>query len=361
MTVQNLRPPSRRAAALALKAAARTRILVLDGSWGVMLQRQRLSEDAFRGERFADHPSPLKGDNDLLCLTRPDIVSDLHEAYFEAGADIAETNTFNATSISQSDYGLEAAAADINLAAARLARASADRWSALTPEKPRFVGGAIGPLSRTLSMSADVNDPGARSVTFDAVYDAYLEQARALHQGGVDFFMVETIFDTLNAKAAIKAILDLQDEGLEPLPIWISGTITDRSGRTLSGQTVEAFWNSIRHARPFVVGFNCALGADLMRPHIAELSRIADTLVAAYPNAGLPNAFGEYDEEPHETACHLEEWARSGLVNILGGCCGTTPEHIRQIAQAVAGQTPRRVPERPPAMRLAGLEAFELA
>jgi len=345
----------------ALKAAARQRILVLDGSWGVMIQRLGLGEADFRGERFADHAMHLKGDNDLLCLTRPDIVTDLHEAYFEAGADIAETNTFNATSISQSDYGLQGAVADINLAAAALARQAADRWTKKTPDKPRFVGGAIGPLSRTLSMSADVNDPGARSVTFDEVHGAYLEQARALHQGGVDFFIVETIFDTLNAKAAIKAILDLQDEGLEPLPIWISGTITDRSGRTLSGQTVEAFWNSIRHARPFVVGFNCALGADLMRPHIAELARIADTLVAAYPNAGLPNAFGEYDEEPHQTAAQLGEWAASGLVNIVGGCCGTTPEHIAAIARAVEGKTPRLVPERPPAMRLAGLEAFELA
>jgi 5-methyltetrahydrofolate--homocysteine methyltransferase len=351
----------RQAKIAALKAAARERILVLDGSWGVMIQRRKLSEADFRGERFADHLLPLKGDNDLLCLTRPDIVTGLHDAYFEAGADIAETNTFNATTISQSDYGLEAAVADINLAAARLARESADRWTAKTPDKPRFVAGAIGPLSRTLSMSADVNDPGARSVTFDEVHAAYLEQARALHQGGVDFFLVETIFDTLNAKAAIKAILDLADEGLEPLPIWISGTITDRSGRTLSGQTVEAFWNSIRHAKPIVVGFNCALGAEMMRPHIAELSRIADTLVAAYPNAGLPNAFGEYDEEPHHTAHALCEWADSGLVNILGGCCGTTPEHIRHIAEAVVGKTPRQAPERAPAMRLSGLEAFELA
>ncbi|HEY7899787.1 MAG TPA: homocysteine S-methyltransferase family protein [Caulobacteraceae bacterium] len=345
----------------ALQRAAAERILVLDGSWGVMIQREGLSEAEFRGEAFADHPSPLKGDNDLLCLTRPDIVSGLHEAYFAAGADIAETNTFNATAISQADYGLEGSAAEINLAAARLARRAADLWTARTPNKPRFVGGAIGPLNRTLSMSSDVNDPGARQVSFDAVHAAYLEQARALHEGGVDFFLVETIFDTLNAKAAIKAILDLSDEGLEPLPLWISGTITDRSGRTLSGQTVEAFWHSVRHARPFAVGLNCALGADLMRPHIAELARIADTLVAAYPNAGLPNAFGEYDEEPDHMACHLGEWARSGLVNILGGCCGATPEHIREIAAAVAGQAPRRAPVRAPAMRLSGLEAFELA
>ena len=345
----------------ALKAAARERILVLDGSWGVMIQRLKLDEADFRGEQFAGHNSPLKGDNDLLCVTKPDVVADLHDQYFDAGADIAETNTFNATTISQSDYGLESAVEAINLAAARLARESADRWTAKTPDKPRFVGGAIGPLSRTLSMSADVNDPGARSVTFDEVHAAYLQQARALHRGGVDFFQVETIFDTLNAKAAIKAILDLEDEGLERLPIWISGTITDRSGRTLSGQTVEGFWNSVRHARPFAVGFNCALGADLMRPHVAELSRLADTLVAAYPNAGLPNAFGEYDEEPHQTAAMLEEWAAGGLVNILGGCCGTTPDHIRAIARAVEGKKPRAIPERPRAMRLSGLEAFELA
>ena len=354
-------PDPRAARIAALKAAAKARILVLDGSWGVMIQRRGLSEADFRAERFADHPLPLKGDNDLLCLTRPDIVTDLHDQYFAAGADIAETNTFNATSLSQSDYGLESAVVDINLAAAALARESADRWTATNPEKPRFVAGAIGPLSRTLSMSSDVNDPGARQVTYEAVYQAYSEQARALHQGGVDLFLVETVFDTLNAKAAIKAILDLQDEGLEPLPIWISGTITDRSGRTLSGQTVEAFWNSIRHAKPFAVGFNCALGADLMRPHVAELSRLSDTLVAAYPNAGLPNAFGQYDEEPDQTAAHLDEWARSGLVNILGGCCGTTPEHIAAIARAVAGKSPRQPAVRPPSMRLSGLEAFEIA
>ncbi len=344
----------------ALKAAAGERILVLDGSWGVMIQRHGLTEADFRGERFADHPLHVKGDNDLLCLTKPDLVRDLHDAYFEAGADIAETNTFNATAISQADYGLQGAVRDINLAAARLARESADRWTGETPKKPRFVAGAIGPMSRTLSMSPDVNDPGARTVTFDEVHQAYLEQARALHEGGVDLFVVETIFDTLNAKAAIKAILDLADEGLAPLPLWISGTITDRSGRTLSGQTVEAFWTSVRHARPFAVGFNCALGADLLRPHIAELARIADTLVAGYPNAGLPNAFGEYDEQPCETAEQLGEWAASGLVNIVGGCCGTGPEHIREIAKAVAGLPPRRPAERPAALRLSGLEAFEL-
>jgi 5-methyltetrahydrofolate--homocysteine methyltransferase len=346
----------------ALKAAAKERILVLDGSWGVMIQRQGLSEEDFRGERFAAHNGQMKGNNDILCLTRPDIVAGLHDAYFAAGADISETNTFSGTTIAQDDYALDAAAVrDINLEGARIAREVADRWTAKEPGKPRFVAGAIGPLNKMLSMSSDVNDPGARTVTFDQVYEAYRQQVAALHDGGVDLFLIETITDTLNCKAAIKAILDLQDEGYEPLPIWISGTITDRSGRTLSGQTVEAFWNSVRHARPFAVGLNCALGAELMRPHIAELARIADTLVAAYPNAGLPNAMGQYDEQPHETACMLHEWAESGLVNILGGCCGTTPEHIRHVAESVAGLAPRAIPERPTAMRLSGLEAFELA
>jgi 5-methyltetrahydrofolate--homocysteine methyltransferase len=345
----------------ALKAAAKERLLILDGSWGVMIQRRGLDEADYRGDRFTDSKVLLKGDNDILCITRPDIIADLHDQYYAAGADISETNTFSATSIAQADYELQGAVRDINLAGARIAREVADRWTAKEPDKPRFVAGSVGPLNVMLSMSSDVNDPGARKVTFDQVYTAYREQVQALHEGGVDLFLIETITDTLNCKACIKAILDLEDEGYEPLPIWISGTITDRSGRTLSGQTVEAFWNSIKHAKPFAVGLNCALGADLMRPHIAELSRIADTLVAAYPNAGLPNAMGEYDEGPHETACMLEEWAKSGIVNILGGCCGTTPEHIRHIADDVRGLPPRAIPERDPAMRLAGLEAFELA
>ncbi|WP_332656874.1 homocysteine S-methyltransferase family protein [Brevundimonas sp.] len=353
-------PRSERIAAL--HRAAKERILVLDGAWGVMIQRSDLSEEQFRGERFAGHEVQLKGDNDILCLTRPDIISDLHDQYFAAGADISETNTFSATTIAQDDYALDAQAVwDINLEGAKLARAAADRWTEKDPHKPRFVAGSIGPLNKMLSMSSDVNDPGARQVTFDQVYGAYRHQARALYAGGVDMFLIETITDTLNCKAAIKAILDLADEGLEPLPIWISGTIVDRSGRTLSGQTAEAFWNSVRHAKPFAVGFNCALGGELMRPFIAELSRVADTLVAAYPNAGLPNAMGEYDEQPHETAHFIEEWARSGLVNIVGGCCGTTPEHIRHVADEVAGLPPRVIPERPTAMRLAGLEPFELA
>jgi 5-methyltetrahydrofolate--homocysteine methyltransferase len=345
---------------LALKAAARERVLVLDGSWGVMIQKRGLDEADYRGDRFEGHVGQLKGNNDLLCLTRPDIIADLHDQYYAAGADISETNTFSSTAIAQADYELQSAVRDLNLAGARIAREAADRWTAKEPHKPRFVAGSIGPLNRMLSMSSDVNDPGARTVTFDQVYDAYREQVLALHEGGVDLFLIETITDTLNCKAAIKAIMDLADEGLEPLPIWVSGTITDRSGRTLSGQTAEAFWNSVKHAKPFAVGFNCALGADLMRPHIAELARVAGTLVAAYPNAGLPNAFGEYDEEPHETGHHLHEWAQSGLVNIVGGCCGTTPDHIRHVAEEVTGLTPRAIPERPKALRLAGLEPFEL-
>ena len=344
----------------ALKAAAKERILILDGAWGAMIQRKGLVEADYRGARFADHHVQLKGNNDILCLTRPDIITELHDAYYAAGADISETNTFSSTAIAQADYELESAVRDMNLAGAQLAREAADRWTAKNPDKPRFVAGSMGPLNRMLSMSSDVNDPGARLITFDQVYAAYREQALALYEGGVDMFLLETITDTLNVKAGIKAILDLADEGYEALPIWISGTITDRSGRTLSGQTVEAFWNSVKHAKPFAVGLNCALGAELMRPHIAELARIADTLVSAYPNAGLPNAMGEYDETPDQTGHFLHEWAEHGLVNILGGCCGTTPAHIAHVAEEVCDLKPRAIPERPKAMRLAGLEPFEL-
>jgi 5-methyltetrahydrofolate--homocysteine methyltransferase len=345
----------------ALKAAARERILILDGSWGVMFQRKGLQEADFRGDRFRDHPGELRGNNDILCLTRPDLVRELHELYYSAGADISETNTFSATTIAQDDYKLDAAAIrDINLAGARIGREVADAFTAKEPHKPRFVAGSIGPLNKMLSMSSDVNDPGARSVDFDEVYHAYRHQVQALNEGGVDLYLIETITDTLNAKAAIKAIKDLEVEGLEELPIWISGTITDRSGRTLSGQTAEAFWNSVRHAKPFAIGFNCALGADLMRPFVAEMARVADTLVAAYPNAGLPNEMGQYDEQPHETAHEVEGWAREGLVNILGGCCGTTPDHIRCIADSVKAVSPRIPPERQKALRLSGLEPFEL-
>lgn len=351
--------PTRKDRIAAIHAEARKRILVLDGSWGVMIQTYKLPDAAYRGLRFANWPHDLKGNNDLLCLTKPEIITQIAGLYLDAGADIISTNSFTSTRVSQADYGLEDAADEISKASAELARAACDARAARTG-RVYWVAGSIGPLNRALSISPDVNDPGKRAVTFDEVYRSYREQALALNQGGADLYMIETVFDTLNAKAAIKAILDLQDEGLEPLPIWISGTITDRSGRTLSGQTVEAFWNSIRHAKPFAVGLNCALGADLMRPYIADLARIADTLISAHPNAGLPNEFGGYDETPHQTCAHLHEWAKSGLANILGGCCGTTPEHIRHIAEAVKGVKPRAIPMRPRAMRLSGLEPFEL-
>lgn len=347
-----------------LHAAAKQRVLMLDGSWGVMFQRMGLEEEDYRGDRFTTdkYPGQMKGNNDILCLTRPERVTELHDAYFGAGADISETNTFSATSIAQDDYSLDLQSViDINLEGAKLARAAADAWTEKEPHKPRFAAGSIGPLNKMLSMSSDVNDPGAREVTFDQVYQAYREQIEALNKGGVHLYLIETITDTLNCKAAIKAIMDLEAEGMEKLPIWISGTITDRSGRTLSGQTVEAFWNSVRHAKPFAIGFNCALGADLMRPHIASISRAADTLVAAYPNAGLPNEMGQYDEEPHQTAGSVSEWAQDGLVNILGGCCGTTPEHIKAIAEAVKDVKPRDPAARENTMRLSGLEPFELA
>ncbi|MEX6633178.1 homocysteine S-methyltransferase family protein [Hyphococcus lacteus] len=346
----------------ALREAAKERILILDGAWGAMIQRKGLEEEDFRGSRFATHNSALKGNNDILCLTRPDVIRELHGEYYAAGADISETNTFSSTVIAQDDYSLGAKdVQDINFEGAKIAREAAAEWTKKTPEKPRFVAGSIGPLNKMLSMSSDVNDPGARSVTFDEVYDAYVMQIRALNEGGVDLYLIETITDTLNCKAALKAISDLEAEGMDKLPIWISGTITDRSGRTLSGQTVEAFWNSVRHSKPFAIGLNCALGASLMRPHIADLARVSDTLVAAYPNAGLPNAFGEYEETPEQTSAMLKEWAESGLVNMLGGCCGTTPDHISAIAAAADGVAPRQISERPRAMRLAGLEPFELA
>jgi 5-methyltetrahydrofolate--homocysteine methyltransferase len=342
----------------ALHEAAARRILVLDGSWGAKIQDLRLTEEQFRGERLADHPVSLRGNTDLLCLTRPSVVCELLDAYLAAGADITSTNTFTATTIAQADYDTQHLVVEINVAAARLAREVADRFTAEDPARPRWVAGSIGPTNRTLSLSPDVEDPAARAVDFDEVYGAYRQQALALHDGGVDLFLVETIFDTLNAKAALKAILDLRDEGIAELPIWISGTITDLSGRTLSGQTVEAFWTSVRHAEPFAVGLNCALGARLMRPYVAELAAAADTLVSAYPNAGLPNEFGEYEEGPAETCAQLQEWAQRGLVNVVGGCCGTTPAHIRAIADAVRDIPPRVVPQIAPTLRLSGLEPF---
>ncbi len=345
-----------------LKAIARERILVFDGSWGVLIQNKGLEEADYRGDRFTAFKGQMKGNNDILCLTRPDIIASIHDDYFGAGADISETNTFCGTTIAQDDYELDAAAVwDINLKAAQIGRERADAWTEKEPDKPRFLAGAIGPLNKMLSMSPDVNDPGARAVTFDEVYSAYRHQIEALNKGGVDLYVIETITDTLNCKAAIKAIKDLEAEGMEELPIWISGTITDRSGRTLSGQTVEAFWNSVRHARPFAIGFNCALGAELMRPHVADLARLSDCLVSAHPNAGLPNEMGTYDETPEQTAAHIAEWARDGLLNVVGGCCGTTPDHIRAIAEAVSGIAPRIPAENKHTLRLAGLEPFEVA
>ncbi len=321
------------------------RILILDGAMGTMVQGYRLGEADYRGERFRDWPRDLKGNNDLLVLTQPAIIQEIHGKYLEAGADLVETNTFNAQRISLADYGMEDLAYELNVAAAGLAREAADAWTARTPEQPRFVAGALGPTNRTASISPDVNDPAARNVTYDELVAAYLEQARGLVDGGADLLLIETIFDTLNAKAAIFACRTLFEERGCEWPIIISGTITDASGRTLSGQTTEAFWNSIRHAQPLAVGLNCALGAKEMRPYLVELARVADCYVSCYPNAGLPNAFGEYDERPHDTACVIEEFATAGLVNIVGGCCGTTPEHVAHIAQHVRDKRPRRLPQ----------------
>ncbi len=336
------------------------RILILDGATGTMIQEHPLEEADFRGERFAEHPLPLKGNNDILTLTRPDIISGIHHAFLEAGADIIETNTFSSTAIAQADYGTEGMVRDLNVEAARLARAAADEWTARTPDKPRFVAGAIGPTNRMLSLSPDVEDASKRAITFEELRTAYVEQVRGLVEGGCDLLLIETIIDGLNAKAAIFAVDEVAEETGIRLPLMISVTITDRSGRTLAGQTIEAFWITIAHARPFSVGLNCALGAAEMRPYLADLSRVASCWTSCYPNAGLPNAFGEYDEGPDETAGELREFASSGLVNILGGCCGTTPAHIRAIAEAAEGEAPRRVPVQEPLTRLAGLEPFIL-
>ncbi|GAB2608371.1 methionine synthase [Pseudactinotalea suaedae] len=339
----------------ALTALLRERVLVLDGAMGTMIQRHGLSEDDYRGDRFADWPSDLKGNNDLLVLSQPEIIRGIHREYLDAGADLVETNTFNAQRISMVDYGMEDLALEMNVAAARLAREAADEAEA-ADGRPRFVAGALGPTNRTASISPDVNDPGARNVTFDELVSAYLEQAGGLVDGGADLLLVETIFDTLNAKAAIFALQTLFEERGRRWPIIISGTITDASGRTLSGQVTEAFWNSVRHARPLAVGLNCALGADEMRPYLAELGRVADTFVSCYPNAGLPNAFGEYDVTPEAMSATVGEFGEAGLVNILGGCCGTTPDHIAGFARAVQHAAPRVPPQVEPALRLSGLE-----
>jgi len=357
MTLKDLFPgrPERIAA---LKDAIANRIVVIDGAAGTFIQSYDLDEAGYRGARFADWPSDVRGNNDLLILSRPDIVDEMHRAYLSAGADMIETNTFSSTTIAQADYGMEQLAYEMNVEGARRARAAAD--SASSQNRPRWVAGAIGPTNRTASISPDVNDPAKRNVDFDTLVAAYGAAARGLLEGGADTILIETIFDTLNAKAAIYAVKELFDDLGYDVPIMLSVTITDQSGRTLSGQTPEAFWHSVRHAKPFSVGINCALGPDLMRPFVADLARVADCALSAYPNAGLPNAFGGYDETPSSMAKHLEEWARSGLLNIVGGCCGTTPDHIAAFARAVKGVTPREIPNAPSGLRLSGLEPFFL-
>lgn len=344
----------------ALRAAARERILVLDGAMGTVIQLLKFTEEDFRGTRFRDWPRDLKGNNDLLILTQPEAIEAIHRRYFEAGADIVETNTFSSTRVAQADYGMEELAYELNLEGARLARRAADTVAAATG-RPRFVAGAIGPTNRTASISPDVNNPGFRNITFDELVEAYSEATRGLIDGGADIILIETVFDTLNAKAAVVAAEAVFAEKGVRLPVMLSGTITDLSGRTLSGQTPTAFWYSLRHARPLSIGLNCALGAKEMRAHIAEIGRVADTLVCAYPNAGLPNELGEYDESPEAMAVMLGEFARSGLVNVVGGCCGTTPDHIAAIAKAVEGIKPRAIPAVESKLRLSGLEPFESA
>ena len=339
------------------------RILILDGAMGTMIQRYKLTEESYRGARFADFTVPgkevfVKGNNELLTLTQPQIISEIHEQYLAAGADLIETNTFGATTVAQDDYHMAELAYEMNLQSAKLARAACDKYS--TPDKPRFVAGALGPTPKTASISPDVNDPAARNVSFDQLVAAYLQQTRALVEGGADVLLVETVFDTLNCKAALFAIDQFFAESGHKLPIMISGTVTDASGRILSGQTVTAFWNSVRHAKPLTVGLNCALGAALMRPYAEELSKIADTFVCIYPNAGLPNPMSDtgFDETPPVTSSLLKDFAESGFVNIAGGCCGTTPEHIKAIADAVATIAPRHIPTHLHQMRLSGLEPF---
>ncbi|MBV9961550.1 MAG: homocysteine S-methyltransferase family protein [Parafilimonas sp.] len=330
-----------------IKELLEQRILIIDGAMGTMIQRYKLSEADYRGERFKDWTSDIKGNNDLLCLTQPQIIKAIHKEYLQAGADIIETNTFNAQRVSLADYNMQSLAYEINFAAARIARAAIEEYTIDNglSTMDKFVAGAIGPMNKTLSLSPDVNNPGYRALTFDEAMEAYYEQVKGLVEGGVDLLLIETIFDTLNAKAAIFAIKKyFRDVNKKSLPIMISGTITDASGRTLSGQTLEAFYNSVAHAKPLSIGLNCALGAKEMRPHIEELSQIASCYVSAYPNAGLPNAMGEYDEQPHETAHFIEDWAKEGFVNIVGGCCGTTPDHIKAIAQKVKNIQTRKLP-----------------
>lgn len=329
----------------AIRQLLEERILIIDGAMGTMIQRHKLQEQDYRGDRFRNWHVDVKGNNDLLNIARPDIITGIHKQYLEAGADIIETNTFSSTAIAMADYEMQSLAYELNVAAAQCARAAADEYTEKDPSRPRFVAGAMGPLNKTLSLSPDVNNPGFRAVTFDEVVAAYYEQVAGLVDGGVDILLVETIFDTLNAKGAIFAIRKyFRDTQKDKLPVMISGTITDASGRTLSGQTLGAFYTSVMHAKPISIGLNCALGAAEMRGHIEELSELASCYVSAYPNAGLPNAMGEYDQQPEETARFMEEWAREGFVNIVGGCCGTTPDHIKAIAGRVKSIEPRRLP-----------------
>ncbi len=341
-----------------LHAEALKRIVIMDGAGGTMVQAFNLSEADFRGDRLKDHNRDLKGNNDILALTKPEVIRAIHDGFLEAGADIIETNTFNGTSISQADYATGHLVPELNRASAEIARAAADEWTQKTPDKPRYVAGSLGPTNRTASLSPDVNNPGFRNITFDALKDSYAEQARGLIEGGCDLLCVETIFDTLNAKAALFGIAELGDELGFDIPVMVSGTITDLSGRNLSGQTMEAFWYSVRHAQPFAAGVNCSFGARDLRTALSDIARLADTLIIAFPNAGLPNEMGEYDETPEETARFVAEWAQDGLVNILGGCCGTTPAHIKAIAEAVEGIAPRKIPDADRRLHLAGLELF---
>ncbi|MEL6591995.1 MAG: homocysteine S-methyltransferase family protein, partial [Bacteroidota bacterium] len=339
-----------------LQALLAERILVMDGAMGTMIQRYKLQEDDYRGERFKDHPKPQKGNNDLLSLTRPDIIKAIHAQYLDAGSDIIETNTFSATRVAMGDYGMEDEVVNMNLASAQIAREVADEYTARNPEKPRFVAGAIGPTNVSASLSPDVNDPGYRNITFDQLKEDYYEQAKALIEGGSDLLLVETIFDTLNSKAALFAIEQLSEELGTKIPIMVSGTITDASGRTLSGQVVEAFWISVSHANLFSVGLNCALGATQLQQYVQDLGRIAGIPISAYPNAGLPNEFGEYDQTPREMGDLIGNYMEESLVNIVGGCCGSTPEHIASIAKAAANAKPRQVPQIEPRPMFSGLE-----
>jgi len=326
-----------------IRQLAKERILIIDGAMGTMIQRYKPEEADYRGTRFADWPHPLKGNNDLLSLTRPEMILEIHNAYLEAGADIIETNTFSSTSISMADYHMESLAYELNLASARLAREAADTFTEKDPSRPRYVAGSIGPTNKTASLSPDVNDPGYRAVTFDELAGAYTEQVNGLLDGGAELLLVETIFDTLNAKAALFAIQDVLEKRRLDIPVMISGTITDASGRTLSGQTIEAFYISLQHVHPFSIGINCALGARDMQPYLYALSKLATCNVSAYPNAGLPNEFGQYDETPQEMREQVEVFLKEGYLNILGGCCGTTPDHIRAMAEAAAKYAPRQV------------------